>query len=124
MKKNCIVLEMQDANNFQTELNKHLLDGYKIESSSCNGKYYRAILILDSKETEKDVDIDFVKKIESDTKMALLDSIEDNLLNIENNLMEDYHKADTISDAVIRATVKGVFEACYGGVRKFREEEL
>jgi hypothetical protein len=124
MKQNCVVLEIENVDHFQSQLNKYLLDGYKIESSSCNGKYYRAILVLDLEETEKDVDANFVKKIENDTKTALLDAIEDNLLDIENNLMEDYHKADVISDAVIRATVKGVFESCLGGVHKFREEEL
>lgn len=42
----CRVLEMEDWIAFQTVMNEYLNLGYKIESSSCNSKYYKAILIL------------------------------------------------------------------------------
>lgn len=42
----CVVLEMEDWVSFQKVMNEYLNLGYKIESSSCNSKYYKAILIL------------------------------------------------------------------------------
>ena len=44
--KKCIVLEMEDKNDFERIMNDCLSDGYKIEASSCNSKYYKAILVL------------------------------------------------------------------------------
>lgn len=42
----CIVLEIEDHNDFQRIMNEYLNLGYKVEASSCNSKYYKAILIL------------------------------------------------------------------------------
>ena len=42
----CIVLEMEDHNDLQRKMNEYLTQGYKAEASSCNSKYYKAILIL------------------------------------------------------------------------------
>ena len=44
--KKCIILEMEDWVAFQRIMNEYLDLGYKIEASSCNSKYYKAILIL------------------------------------------------------------------------------
>lgn len=48
--KLCIVLEMETSRDFENELNKYLSQGYKIEASSCNSKYYKAILVLQTEE--------------------------------------------------------------------------
>lgn len=45
--KKCIVLEMENKIDFENAMNKYLSDGYKVEASSCNSKYYKAILILE-----------------------------------------------------------------------------
>ena len=50
--KKCIVLEMEDKNDFERTMNDYLSDGYKIEASSCNSKYYKAILFLKMKRSE------------------------------------------------------------------------
>lgn len=42
----CIVLELEDYVVFQRVINEYLNLGYKIESSSCNSRYYKEILIL------------------------------------------------------------------------------
>jgi hypothetical protein len=117
MKQNFVVLEIENVDHFQYQLNKYLLDGYKIESSSCNGKYYRAILVLDLEETEKDVD-DFIKKIENDTKTALLDAIEKELLDVRDKVINSYRNSDEIT----RPTVRSIFETCYSKVHEFRKE--
>lgn len=44
---NCIVLEMENRFDFESELNTYLGAGYKIEASSCNSKYYKVILVKD-----------------------------------------------------------------------------
>lgn len=47
----CIILEMENCNDFQRIMNEYLILGYRVEASSCNSKYYKAILILrDDKE--------------------------------------------------------------------------
>lgn len=48
----CVVLEMEDKINFETKLNELLNCGYKIESSSCNSKCYKAILVLNVNESD------------------------------------------------------------------------
>ena len=45
--KKCIVLEMEDKNDFERTMNDYLSDGYKIEASSCNSKYYKTILVFE-----------------------------------------------------------------------------
>lgn len=45
--KKCIVLEMENKIDFENAMNNYLLRGYKVEASSCNSKYYKAILILE-----------------------------------------------------------------------------
>lgn len=47
--KKCIVLEMENKTDFENAMNKYLSDGYKVETSSCNSKYYKAILVLEEK---------------------------------------------------------------------------
>ena len=32
---------------FENAMNDYLSDGYKVEASSCNSKYYKAILVLE-----------------------------------------------------------------------------
>lgn len=44
--KNCIILEMENSNDFENAMNDYLDDGYKVEPSSCNSRYYKAILVL------------------------------------------------------------------------------
>lgn len=44
--KNCVILEMENSNDFENAMNDYLGDGYKVESSSCNSRYYKAILVL------------------------------------------------------------------------------
>lgn len=43
----CVILEVEDCKDFENMMNKYLSKGYKIESSSCNSRYYKAILVLD-----------------------------------------------------------------------------
>ena len=45
--KKCVVLEMENKIDFENAINDCLSDGYKVETSSCNSKYYKAILILE-----------------------------------------------------------------------------
>ena len=45
--KKCVVLEMENKIDFENVMNDYLSDGYKVEASSCNSKYYKAILILE-----------------------------------------------------------------------------
>lgn len=47
MGKRCAILEIENKVDFENKMNKYLDKGYKIESSSCNSKYYKAILILE-----------------------------------------------------------------------------
>ena len=114
MKQNCVVLEIENVNSFQYQLNKYLLDGYKVNSSSCNGKFYRAILILE--ETVNDVD-SINKKIENDTKTALLDAIEKELIDTKSKVTDSYRD----SDQIMRFTVRSIFDVCYSVVHKFRK---
>lgn len=44
--KKCVILEMENSKDFENAMNDYLDDGYKVESSSCNSRYYKAILIL------------------------------------------------------------------------------
>lgn len=46
----CVVLEMENKYDFEKVLNGYLDDGYRIEASSCNSKYYKAILLLEEQE--------------------------------------------------------------------------
>lgn len=48
--KKCVVVETDLPNVFEDIMNDYLSKGYKIESSSCNSKYYKAILILEDKD--------------------------------------------------------------------------
>lgn len=43
----CIILEMENRFDFENAMNTYLNAGYKIEASSCNSKYYKAILTKD-----------------------------------------------------------------------------
>lgn len=45
--KKCVVLEMENHITFENVMNNYLSEGYKVEASSCNSKYYKAILILE-----------------------------------------------------------------------------
>ena len=45
--KKCVVLEMENKTDFENSMNDYLSDGYKVEASSCNSKYYKAILVLE-----------------------------------------------------------------------------
>ena len=45
--KKCVVLEMENKIDFGNAMNDCLSDGYKVEASSCNSKYYKAILVLE-----------------------------------------------------------------------------
>ena len=45
--KRCVVLEMENHIAFENVMNNYLSKGYKVEASSCNSKYYKAILILE-----------------------------------------------------------------------------
>lgn len=60
-KDKCIVLEAESACMFSDMMNSYLLSGYKIASSSCNSKYYKAILILDESEEVGDIFEDNLK---------------------------------------------------------------
>ena len=44
--KKCVILEMENSKDFEEAMNDYLDDGYKVESSSCNSRYYTAILVL------------------------------------------------------------------------------
>ncbi len=44
--KYCVILEMENSNDFENAMNDYLDDGYKVESSSCNSRYYKVILVL------------------------------------------------------------------------------
>ena len=46
MEKRCVILEIENKVDFENRINEYLTKGYKIEASSCNSKYYKAILIL------------------------------------------------------------------------------
>lgn len=50
--KKCVVLEMKDKDNFEKSINIYLSQGYKIKASSCNSKYYKAILVLEKEEVD------------------------------------------------------------------------
>lgn len=43
---NCVILEMENSNDFENAMDDYLEAGYKVESSSCNSGYYKAILVL------------------------------------------------------------------------------
>ena len=45
--KKCIILEIENKTDFENEMNEYLSNGYKIEASSCNSKYYKAIMVLE-----------------------------------------------------------------------------
>lgn len=45
--KKCVVLEMENYIAFENVMNNYISEGYKVEVSSCNSKYYKAILILE-----------------------------------------------------------------------------
>lgn len=59
-KDKCIVLETESAYMFNDMMNSYLLSGYKIASSSCNSKYYKAILILDESEEVEDISLNMI----------------------------------------------------------------
>lgn len=46
-KDKCVVIETDIAKNFEEAMNKFLNEGYKVISSSCNSRLYKAILVLD-----------------------------------------------------------------------------
>lgn len=45
--KKCIILEIENKTDFENKMNEYLSNGYKIEASSCNSKYYKAIMVLE-----------------------------------------------------------------------------
>ena len=45
--KKCVVLEMENKIDFENAMNDYLSDGYQVEASACNSKYYKSILILE-----------------------------------------------------------------------------
>ena len=45
--KKCIILEIENKTDFENKMNEYLSEGYKIEASSCNSKYYKAIMVLE-----------------------------------------------------------------------------
>ena len=45
--KKCVVLEIESRVEFENKMNEYLSEGYKVEASSCNSKYYKAILVLE-----------------------------------------------------------------------------
>lgn len=45
--KKCIVLNTRDAVEFETSMDECLRLGYRVSSSSCNSKEYKAILVLE-----------------------------------------------------------------------------
>ena len=44
--KKCVILEMENGKDFEKAMNDYVDDGYKVEASSCNSRYYKAILVL------------------------------------------------------------------------------
>lgn len=44
--KKCVILEMENSKYFETAINNYIDVGYKVESTSCNSRYYKAILVL------------------------------------------------------------------------------
>ena len=44
-KKKCVILEIENKVDFENKMNEYLTKGYKVETSSCNSKYYKAILV-------------------------------------------------------------------------------
>lgn len=47
---NCVVLEKENSNEFENAMDDYLDQGYKVESTSCDGEYYKAILVLEDEE--------------------------------------------------------------------------
>lgn len=45
--KKCVVLEIESRAEFENKMSEYLSEGYKVEASSCNSKYYKAILVLE-----------------------------------------------------------------------------
>ena len=45
--KKCIILEIENKTDFENKMNEYLSEGYKIEASSCNSKYYKALMVLE-----------------------------------------------------------------------------
>ena len=45
--KKCIVLEIENKTDFENKMNEYLSEGYRIEASSCNSKYYKAIMMFE-----------------------------------------------------------------------------
>ena len=45
--KKCVVIEIESRVEFENKMNEYLSEGYKVEASSCNSKYYKAILVLE-----------------------------------------------------------------------------
>lgn len=45
--KKCVILEMENRVDFENKMNEYLSEGYNVEASSCNSKYYKAILVLE-----------------------------------------------------------------------------
>ena len=45
--KKCIILEIKNKTDFENKMNEYLSEGYRIEASSCNSKYYKAIKVLE-----------------------------------------------------------------------------
>lgn len=48
--KKCVIIETDLPDVFEDMMNENLNKGYKVESSSCNSEYYKAIMILEDKE--------------------------------------------------------------------------
>ena len=51
--KNCVVLEMENRADFEANMNRYLSAGYKIEASSCNSRYYKAIIVLEENNSDE-----------------------------------------------------------------------
>lgn len=45
--KKCVILETENKVDFENKMNEYLSGSYKVEASSCNSKYYKAILVLE-----------------------------------------------------------------------------
>lgn len=43
--KKCVILEIESRAEFENKMNEYLSEGYKVEASSCNSKYYKVILV-------------------------------------------------------------------------------
>lgn len=50
----CVVVEETNSETFEDFVNDYLNDGYKISASSCNSRTWKAILIKEDKEQEKE----------------------------------------------------------------------